>query len=399
MWRHYLAIVLVCYLSCTSSTAADPRKLNNENNNNNADAYNPDLSTYTLQFQKCQFRKQYATDCDSYQSGYSCLETKRFAVFRLCPTSSSYGSCNTNYGEYMIDLETFLKATTEYYINVQQTYCQQCNSYCSGNNERSLTSSSSSSSSSSSLCSSCVTPCHTYKQLQQNSQYVDATKYVTCQYISTDSSSGVSYYAGPMCSSNGSKIKIGVFKDDQCTVLVSNTDMDSLLSANNGQTTYLTHIILKKVYTNSCISCGDTTNNENTVCQTLYEYSDKCETPHGFGSSSRSSSSLSSSQLTYEKNICTMISQLVSGAFDQTGEVALTKESGTSSSSALNKGTPNQKFALSVFMFSSIGLALYSTALHYRLTKGGKSLLHAQQEEQEKEQHSEELRVSMGTLA
>jgi len=306
----------------------------------------------------------------------------------------------------MIDLETFLKATTEYYINVQQTYCQQCNAYCSGNNnERFLTSSSSSgstSSSSSSLCSSCVTPCHTYKQLQQNNQYVDATKYVTCQYISTDSSSGVSYYAGPMCSSNGSKIKIGVFKDDQCTVLVSNTDMDSLLSANNGQTTYLTHIILKKVYTNSRISCGETTNNENTVCQTLYEYSDKCETPHGFGSSSsssRSSSSLSSSQLTYEKNICTMISQLVSGAFDQTGEVALTKDSGTSSSSALNKGTPNQKFALSVFMFSSIGLALYSTALHYRLTKGGKSLLHSQQDEQENEQQSEELRISTGTLA
>jgi hypothetical protein len=301
----------------------------------------------------------------------------------------------------MVDLEIFLKATTQYYYNVQQSYCEQCYAYCQSEGSAAQEGSNRHLAATTTMdCSTCVTSCSKYDQLHKSSQYVDAINYVTCQHIYTDSSTGVDYYAGPMCSSNGRKIKIGVFKDNQCTVATS-LDVESVLSAANSQANIkLTNIILRKVYTSSCISCAaDQKQQENGqqaedgICKTLYDYSAKCESPHGFEYSKVDGYSNS-----YEKSICSMINQLVSGAYDESGEVILLKESGTSSSSTKNKGTPHQKFALSLFMFSSIGLALYSFALHHKLTKGGNSLLHIKGDKGEKQPPPLQFPPSIGTL-
>jgi len=364
------------------------RRLNNNDNSNGQSSSNElDLTKYTMQFKKCQFRKQYTTGCSSNQN--ACFETQKFAVFRLCP-SSSCTYCNSNFGEYMVDLEVFLKVTTQYYYNVQQSYCEQCYADCQSEDNAKQQELNRKLAASTTIvdCSTCVTSCNKYDQLHKSSQYVDAINYVTCQHVYTDTSTGLDYYAGPVCASNGRKIKIGVFQDNQCTQTTT-LDVESILSTATSQTNVkLTNIILRKVYTNSCIACADDAQQqkndgqaEEGVCKNLYDYSAKCESPNGFEYSKEDDYGNS-----YEKSICSMISQLVSGAYDQSGEVILLKESGTSSSATKNKGTPHQKFALSLFMFSSIGLALYSFALHHKLTKGGNSLLHKRGGEQEEKQ-------------
>merc|ERR1719291_1610703 len=40
---------------------------------------------------------------------------------------SSCSSCNYNYGEYLIDMETYLEATLEFKNEQQEQYCETCN--------------------------------------------------------------------------------------------------------------------------------------------------------------------------------------------------------------------------------------------------------------------------------
>merc|ERR1711957_545865 len=54
----------------------------------------------------------------------SVLSLNRFIIFRLCPTSSCASSCNTGYGEYMVDMDEYLMATTEYRLEQQEEVCE-----------------------------------------------------------------------------------------------------------------------------------------------------------------------------------------------------------------------------------------------------------------------------------
>ena len=62
-------------------------------------------------------------------------------------------------------------------------------------------------------------------------------------------------YAGPLCASNGSKIKIGLFTDDECNVPDSDKDVDDYLMDGDGSSMKLSHALLKKTYSGDCVSC------------------------------------------------------------------------------------------------------------------------------------------------
>jgi hypothetical protein len=84
-----------------------------------------DISTYGVKFQKCQFIKAYSDDLAENKDSDTILGMKRFVIFRLCPDNSC-SSCNSNYGEYMVDLETYLEATVEYQKKNQEEMCKAC---------------------------------------------------------------------------------------------------------------------------------------------------------------------------------------------------------------------------------------------------------------------------------
>jgi len=60
-----------------------------------------------------------------------------------------------------------------------------------------------------------------YENMEDNG-YVDVTEFLGCQLIydpeDDDDDGEAALYAGPMCTSSGSKIKIGVFYDEDCNV-------------------------------------------------------------------------------------------------------------------------------------------------------------------------------------
>jgi len=232
------------------------------------------------------------------------------------------------------------------------------------------------------LCS-CVDECEKIENMEDNG-YVEASEFIECQQIGDEDDGGNAYYAGAMCASNGEKIKIGVFKDEACSQL------DSSLSAEDYIGAKLSHAILKTVYSqDTSISCiqpnwevpeedDDAEDNDeeeeeeevelNEMCQELYEGAAKCESKHGF-QDGYSNYEGYENQAAQEELVCSFISTLASGAYDQSGEIVLTTKN--SAVEGATAATGGQKFALTVFLLGTVGFAVYAAQLHSQLTKGG----------------------------
>jgi len=350
-----------------------------------------DISSYSLKFQKCQFVKAYDDELAENEDAGTVLATKHFVVFRLCP-SNSCDSCNYGYGEYLVDMEEYLDATIEYAKDKQEEKCDQCEEECDGyygnqgdgeedaeNNEegrRRL---------SSSNCKECIDTCEKIENMEENG-YIDATDFVECQEIQNEGDDGNALYAGAMCASNGSKIKIGVFSDDECRILNSELDVENYLADGDGNQMKLSHALLKTTYeSDSCLSClvenDDNDDNEKEaeveeVCENLYMSAAKCEEKHGFHDGYSNNYYGYENQVENEETVCDFISSLKSGTYAQDGEIVVggsnTYHSGTTST------TGGQKFALTFFILGTVGLAVYAAMLHSNLTKSTKSDLSSQ---------------------
>jgi len=368
---------------------------------NGDDAGDIDLTGYSLRFEKCQFVKAYSQDLAEAGSD-TVLATQRFVIFRLCPAGSC-SSCTSGYGEYVIDMEQYLESAVEYRQAEQEDMCDTCDAQCyynngddaaangddaaaadDGNNgdngdeeRRRLTTVD---------CDTCASDCEKIANMESN-YYLDATSFVSCQQISDQTDDSVALYAGPLCASQGAKIKIGVFTDQYCMFLDSSKDVENYLTDGNGNGMKLSHALLKTTYTTSdCISCladydgdddaGKSSAGNKEVCTTLYEYAAKCESYHGFEGISSNNYYDSSNQLANEELVCDFISSLRGGTYSQDGEIVIGGSKVYTAGGTSTTG--GQKFALTFFIIGTVGLAVYSAMLHTQLTKGGKPNLAAQ---------------------
>ena len=381
-----------------------------------------DLSSYSIKFEKCQYIKQYATDSDDRSSSSeTVLETKKFVIFRLCLSSSSSSSttttsttnsctssnCKSNYGEYVIDLETYLEATLQIKSEEQEAYCEACQ-YCDAGNDdaedeedaddrrrrlRRLTSSSVD-------CSTCYDQCQNIANMGDYG-YADASEYYKCEKVYENENKNLVYYAGAMCSNSGSRIKVGLFTDADCENYDTTASPDAYIK-KNGYNVKLSYHLMKKTFVNDeCItSCasynhysnnahdenddGDNDNAVAEICQNLYASSGKCETPHGFtsGITSSSSSSYSSSeyydeystQIDNEDTVCQYIANINSGAYDDSGELIVKTSTlyivgGGRSSITSVQTTGGQKFALTFFVIGTVGLVAYAAYLRQKVNQ------------------------------
>ena len=102
-----------------------------------------DPTSYSLKYTRCQNMEYY--DYSGYNKYYNnnnnknynnmaltnVLKHKKFALFRLCPTSScsgknQYGCTSSEYGEYMIELSVFLEAMKDYRLAKAENWCTYC---------------------------------------------------------------------------------------------------------------------------------------------------------------------------------------------------------------------------------------------------------------------------------
>jgi len=396
-----------------------------------------DISTYAVKFQKCQFIKAYSDDLAENQNSDTVLGLKRFAIFRLCPDNSC-SSCSSNYGEYMVDLETYLEATVEYQTKNQEEMCKACeecaveedndegNNVEENNNEEEQVNEEQNQDEQqndageeekaenedenqaeaegenaedanagedanegnaegegrklySVDCSTCASECENIQNMQDNG-YVEATELTACQLIyDPEDDSASALYAGAVCANNGKQITIGVFTDENCYFADESKSVGDYLFDKNGDAMTVSDTLLKTVYSSTCISCANEENDNNDnqandMCKALYEDSAKCEASHGFESGIGDYEGYAN-QVAQESIVCDFIDSVSSGSYDSSGEISLF---GSNSRYASSKTTGVQTFALTFFVLGSVGLAAYAAMLHSKLRKSGKLGLSSQ---------------------
>ena len=258
----------------------------------------PDIAGYDILFQSCKTFEDYD---DTHKQSSS---QRQFVIFRLCiPPMDGFfpGDCNYEYGEYAVRLEDYLAEVAPYKKEMQKKDCEQCLDFCTQNNPHNVVEAFTE------MCSECLDECSNIDNMEANG-YIDATEFARCQMIydpPTDDTGP--FYAGPICDGeDGSKIKIGVFDDPQCTIPDPTKRVEDYVTDENGYGMKLSFHLLRTVYEDTQgISCRN-----KELCDILYSKSDKCETPHKFRPITDSGISRTSSQKAEEALECDFINTL-----------------------------------------------------------------------------------------
>lgn len=353
------------------SAATPLRQLEGADANNYG---NVDISKYSLRFEKCSTVKQYNPN-NNYEESNTVLQAKRFVIFRLCPNHSC-GSCNENYGEYLIDMESYLDAMLQYKYEEQTEYCTACET-CYKNQGYANDDAAEDDGCGKFDVNSCYKECQNIGNMESNG-YVDAADYIGCVKVYENENKGLAYWAGATCNANGSRIKIGLFTDEYCNIQDSSANMELYMKNENGYNVKLSYHLLKHTFVNgynNCItSCADYEDGNDyaqtaEICDTLYGSAAKCETTHGFNYRSENSQNWME-----EMTACDFIEQLNYGTYDESGEIVVTGGRMIISRAASSGA---QRFFLTFFVWGTIFMSAYVALLYHKIMKGQKSLLSA----------------------
>eukprot|EP00814_Leptocylindrus_danicus_P016828 CAMPEP_0116011432 /NCGR_PEP_ID=MMETSP0321-20121206/4565_1 /TAXON_ID=163516 /ORGANISM="Leptocylindrus danicus var. danicus, Strain B650" /LENGTH=364 /DNA_ID=CAMNT_0003480665 /DNA_START=44 /DNA_END=1135 /DNA_ORIENTATION=- len=301
------------------------------------------LSQYSSSFEKCQRVKYYSDEAAQNDGFDGPLAVKQFVLFRLCGNSdwsdTSAGrcsNCNSNYGEYVIEAVDYLDATVQYADQMLEQLCGNCNGY------------------------QCPSQCK-YYQDGDIGDYLNAADYIECQQVS-EFDDGTPVYAGPRCSSDGSSIRIAAFEDQNCWYPMKDVDLKTVLGSSISH-----HLFQFAAFSSrSCIDCSsdDDDGNVNDTCEYMYSVSGKCETKHGFLdgllADYEADDQIYENQLANEYEVCTFIDSLMSGSYDQRGEIVHASKQKI----VTREITANQSVALTALSLTIAGLSVYIIYLH-----------------------------------
>lgn len=246
------------------------------------------VAGYSLVFQGCHHISQWNDEADGEDDVR--IVTKRLVRFRLCPSDSCSSStaCSSNYGDYIVDMNTYMESWFEAKKAYQSFKCEYLDTYvCPCDNEDNEANFD---------AEKCKWDCYSQHNMagvcMQTNPYtddavsktvLDVETYMQCAVFQKNN---VPYYIGPYCSSQGGAIFFGMFTEDSCTNFVDNT---------GGRQTYYELTGDDLPYGNSnlidmdCLSCkepsvnnvdGDDTDdadNVSEVCESLYTQAGKCE--------------------------------------------------------------------------------------------------------------------------
>jgi len=351
-----------------------------------------DLSDYSIKFVKCQFIKSYDDEMAEQEDAGTVMRTDRFVIFRLCPSSS----CSYNYGEYLVDMETYLQSAVEYEQEQRENMCQYCEEVCAADDDGRRQLRRLDEEELKVDCDVCVDECAAYEDMEENG-YLDATNFIECQQVGEDDddASEQQYFVGALCASSGTSIKLGVFLDEDCSVYDSSLSVENYLEQDdNGGAFTISYDLLEQTYNTSnripCVepdwevpeeedeNADDQNQNDeeeeveiNQMCEELYEASAKCESVHGFDQYHANDEAFYN-QAAQEELVCSFLKTIGSGSYDQSGDIVLNSKLVIDEDA--EKATGTQKFMLFVLIVGTAGFAYYAMTLHSALMKYAKGL-------------------------
>mmetsp|Transcript_13165 Transcript_13165/g.16033 ORF Transcript_13165/g.16033 Transcript_13165/m.16033 type:complete len:365 (-) Transcript_13165:275-1369(-) len=225
------------------------------------------IGQYSIKFLDCHSVTEWNAEREQ-DDGSQHIQTNRLVRFRLCPTSSCQGSstngCTSRYGDYLIDIDTFVYNYLSAQMNLNYEISNYCDTECEDDDN-----------------GNCAYSCFANnggsdrQTFDDDGVEFDPYDYSTCSAYND-------YYVGPYCSSDGASINLGVFTDDECTSF-SSCDTSCFYSTFGFYLPYASSSLVPQ----DCISCAYNSfsqygNNDNNyeasgTCKNLYENSGKCE--------------------------------------------------------------------------------------------------------------------------
>lgn len=243
------------------------RNLQN-NNNNNAQFSDAWVANYSIKFQGCHHIKQwndYANEDADVR-----IATKRLVRFRLCPSDSCSNNkstgCSNGYGDYVIDMDSFMQAYSQVKNQEIEYQCQKhlstkCSCENDGNQGDGFNRD---------YCmydcfvNAGMSECIDQNPYQQDQvEYFEVERYMYCNQLqnqnnnnnnnnnggNNNNNGGNKYYVGPFCSSQGGAIHLGLFTDDTCSTF-SEVSFESLTGIQLPYTK-------ESIISTDCLSCHE----------------------------------------------------------------------------------------------------------------------------------------------
>mmetsp|Transcript_6553 Transcript_6553/g.11395 ORF Transcript_6553/g.11395 Transcript_6553/m.11395 type:complete len:406 (+) Transcript_6553:79-1296(+) len=266
------------------------------------------VANMSLKFQGCYHTQSWNDEADDEEDVR--ISTQRLVRFRLCPsdtcTMESAGGCDSGYGDYVIDMDSYLEAYFEAIEQDQEYSCEYEKEYgdciCDGENaddgfDEEI----------------CEYDCYMAKGMEycvDNNPYNDdeeeeeeemeLREMAECRELEVEDDEDrkkrrleedeeeVAYYVGAYCSDSGSSIHLGVFTEETCSQFADD---------DGGRSTYYSLMAGKSLpYSDTtmigteCMSCkepadaDDNNDNDNADadevkegCENLYQAAGKCE--------------------------------------------------------------------------------------------------------------------------
>jgi len=262
------------------------------------DAAEVDMSwamDYSIKFQGCHHVSQY--NAEAGDDGVM-IETQRLIRFRLCPAntcsdSSGYG-CSSGYGDYIVDMDTYVESYLENKEQIQEATCEAAeeNCGCENNGDDAYDE------------EACLNTCFANQGLSyciEDEDGFELNDYLACaqynppeaqnQYYRKleEAAEEAEYYLGPYCADQGGEIHLGLFTDDTCTNFADDYGYGGKTTFEKISYGKSLPYSSKSIVDSDCYSCKEEPEYYDQYdqgelkefCEQTYEVAGKCETKLG----------------------------------------------------------------------------------------------------------------------
>jgi len=329
----------------------EERKLGDENQNQ----YYFDMGDYSLKYAGCQSVLTWSDEQAEDEDADTVFVPKRFVIFRLCPSDKcnkySITGCQSDYGQYLIQLDDYIATVSEYYEAKYQSYCAYCqpcyaNGQAQDDDARMLNDAADDDAAAAGddaveegddaveeeedvcdeeRCSDSFEKCY----YDDDNVRIDVREFLGC--VAVEDANGDEYYLSPYCQSDGFSVTLGVFSDDACMNYVGDDiSVYDILGFDIDAAGFSGY------FPRECTSCmesdnyyaDDDANAENgniyQMCEDLYYDAGKCN--KNFDDDD-SNAYQSANQAAQENSVCNYIESLLAGDYNEDGEIVLEPDS------------------------------------------------------------------------